>query len=292
MAAGPVIAILFALWVIYALLVEPYAVRVTRIELASPNLPRSFDGLHILQLSDVHSRSVGTRERRVELLVKDLNPDLVVCTGDLLDSGQLRDAPCRWLARLGGAYPPIMAVGNHDVDYPLTSAVSRSYLRARGLTVLVNESTRMERDGDYIEIVGVDDPHAARADLDLAMRQVNHDAFTILLAHSPDINRQIRQGTIDLVLSGHTHGGQVCLPLIGPLRTNVRKTSREWCTGLTRLNERTTLYVSRGVGVSGVPLRFLCPPELVSITLRSAAVDAATNSETAPMAASGTPSPK
>ncbi|MCS6884626.1 MAG: hypothetical protein NZ558_04290, partial [Blastocatellia bacterium] len=140
--------------------------------------------------------------------------------------------------------------------------------RAQGIRILRNSHERLERNGAAIYLIGVDDPHLWMDDLKKALRGVPADACKILLAHSADIWEEAVRSGVDLILSGHTHGGQVRLPLLGALIANTRKIPRAYAAGLFDLTDHTQLFVNRGLGHSTLPLRFLCRPQVAIVTLR------------------------
>lgn len=254
---------------VYAACIEPNLLRITRHHLHFPNLPASFDGLCVVHLTDIHCFRVGMRERRVARMVNHLSPDLIVCTGDLFDCGRLTREACCWLASLHSGHGVVMTLGNHDVRERISDGAVQRLLEIYGVKVLRNELIHLQHGQESIDVVGTADPHYGKADIEHVLRQLPQESFKIALAHSPDVHSLLTDSGVDLVLCGHTHGGQVCLPVIGPVLTNTWKTPRRLCSGLSLLNERTRLVVSRGVGIAtGLPFRFFCRPEIVSITLK------------------------
>jgi predicted MPP superfamily phosphohydrolase len=241
------------------------------------NLPDSFVGFRLVQISDIHL--VEWTEpwflHRVVDKVNKLAADLVVLTGDFISRGPrfvevaYRAMPVCAEALGGLSCPQRFAIlGNHDVTVD-SDLVIRA-LAARGISTLVNRFTSIERGGDHIFLCGVDDPGAGNPDLTSAT-PVHPDAPVILLAHEPDyadsVRRHPRFPVIDLMLSGHSHGGQVRLPFIGPLI--LPPMGQKYVTGLFRFSEMQ-LYVNRGIGTVSLPFRFDCPPEITEITLQRA----------------------
>ncbi len=254
---------------VYAACIEPNLLRITRHHLSFPNLPQAFDGFHIVHLADIHCFRAGKRERRVARMVKHLRPDIIVCTGDLFDCGRLTTEACRWLAGLDSGHGVFMTLGNHDVRTIISDGAIQRLLEIHGVKVLRNEFVHLHHGQESIGVVGTADPHYGKADIEHMSRNLMQATFNIALAHSPDVHTLLTDSGVDLVLCGHTHGGQVCLPLIGPVLTNTWRTPRRLCSGLSLLNVRTRLIVSRGVGIAtGLPFRFLCRPEVVFITLK------------------------
>ena len=241
------------------------------------NLPDSFVGFRLAQISDIHL--VEWTEpwflRRVVDEVNKLAADLVVLTGDFISRGprsmdvSYRAMPVCAEALSGLTCPQRFAVlGNHDVSVD-SDMVIRA-LAARGIPSLVNRFTTIERGSDHIFLCGVDDPGAGTPNLTSAT-PVHPDAPVILLAHEPDyadtVRRHPRFPLIDLMLSGHSHGGQVCLPFIGPLI--LPPMGQKYVEGLFRFSQMQ-LYVNRGIGTVSLPFRFDCPPEITEITLQRA----------------------
>jgi len=232
-----------------------------------PRLPAAFQGFRIVQLSDMH---VGPLLRRafVEEVVAATNalePDLVAVTGDLVDGSveELRDA----LAPMSGLRAPhgvVFSTGNHE--YYMGVGPWLDHLRGLGMRVLRNERVEVSRGDAAIDVAGIDDASARRfggghgADLDAALRGRDPGRPVVLLAHQPKQVADARRLGVDLQLSGHTHDGQLF-----PFRWLVRL-SFPRLAGLYRVGD-SLLYVSRGTGTWGPPLRFLAPPEVTLFTL-------------------------
>ena len=241
------------------------AVKVNERTLAFPDLPKAFDGYRILLLTDLHLDGLPELTDVLIEQVKDLDIDLCLFGGDIRMEVYGPMAPSiRLLKKLvkhirapDGVYG---VLGNHDCIELLPD------LEESGVTMLVNDGTHINRDDDTIWLAGVDDPHYYRcADLEQAYDTVPTDAFNILLAHSPELyNKAPGYGT-RLYLCGHTHGGQICLPGIGPVFTH-SSAPRYHAAGEWRYQGMTG-YTSTGAGASGIPLRFNCPGEIPLITL-------------------------
>jgi predicted MPP superfamily phosphohydrolase len=262
----------------YSFFIERSAIGLTQLELAFNRLPRAFDGFTILQISDLHIAHWTRLERKMEKLISGLEPDMLVLTGDNAVSSKGARLLREFLGRIRPNRETYLIYGNTENK--------REYGRRRredldwpGLHVLVNEHVPIERDGKKIILVGVDDPFTRHDDLDRALAGAPKDAFKLLLAHAPSIAGDARNAGIDLILSGHTHGGQIRFPLIGAIYPHLKK-YRRLIMGLFEGDRLSCIlkkdagemqvYVSRGIGISNLPLRFLCPPEIVHITLRTA----------------------
>ena len=224
----------------------------------SLRLPAAFDGFRLLQLSDLHADMSLAALERVGALVGDLPYDLCVITGDFRGAtggpfeAAMR-ATERLVRRLDG---PLLAVlGNHDCIDMVPA------LEAMGVRVLMNEAWSIDRGDEALHVAGVDDAHFYRMDnLDRALDAVPPDGFTVLLSHTPELWRQAAHSRVDLMLSGHTHGGQICLPGGMPLFLSA-KLPRRLGRGAWR-HHGLHGYTSVGCGSSVVPLRFNCPPEI------------------------------
>jgi hypothetical protein len=248
------------------------------VDIALPRLPPNLDGLTIAHLSDFHFDpyfSVTPIEAAIRI-VNDVKPDLVVLTGDFVTLPLLQtratvmDAvrqaePCADLLRQLHAPLGTWAVlGNHDVfTHPLHVDAS---LRESGIRVLRNRAAPLERGGSRIWLAGVDDVLAGGDDLDRALRGIPSVEAVILLVHEPDFADRAANYSVDLQLSGHSHGGQVRFPFVGALY--LPQLARKYPLGLREIG-RLKLYTNPGVGTLRIPVRWNCPPEVTLIRLRS-----------------------
>jgi predicted MPP superfamily phosphohydrolase len=233
-------------------------VRVKHNHVASPKLPASFDEFTILHLSDLHVDMCKDAMERVRELVRNLSYDLCVLTGDY--RGQTFgpfDATLEGMARMRDALvgPMLGVLGNHD------TICMAPGLEEMGIRLLLNESVTIERKGQRIHVAGIDDAHYYRVDnIEKAAGEIPHDAYSILLSHTPEIYRQAAHAGFDLLLGGHTHGGQICLPGGIPITLD-SVLPRSLGSGSWKYHEMDG-YTSVGAGSSVVPARFNCPPEI------------------------------
>lgn len=248
-------------------LTEPFRLTVEHTPIYLARLPRAFEGFRIVHLSDVHHgpfTSVKQIERAVET-ANSLQPDMIALTGDYVSKERAYAAPCaEMLGMLEARFGVFAVLGNHD--HWTDAALITDLFRAEGITMLVNEGMRFEKDGAAFWLAGVDDSMVGLEDLSLALAGAREDEMKLLLAHNPIILRKAARAGVDLVLSGHTHGGQVSLR---PERNDVVRPRRRVRQGLAR-QDQTQIYVTRGLGTVVLPVRFGCPPEVSLLELRCA----------------------
>jgi hypothetical protein len=261
-----------------AIIFEPNDPKVVSIEVSLSRLPRVFDGLTIGQISDFHYSDIcAIPIRKAVEILKKLQPDMVVLTGDFVTvplwANYLRDkrqvsesaGPCvRLLRELNPRMGIFAVLGNHDVNADHRGITE--IIESSGIPVLRNRSLAIEKDRARLWLAGVDDALEGHPDLSLALRDVPREEPVILLAHEPDFADEAAHHPIDLQLSGHSHGGQIWLPGIGapwlpPL-------GREYPRGLRKIGG-LTLYTNIGLGTIRLPVRLNCPPEITIIKLRT-----------------------
>ncbi len=266
---------------LYAGEFERHRIEISRRDIFLPGLPAAFDGFRVAQLSDIHLDQFTEpfMLRDAVNQVNRLNPDAVFLTGDYVTFGFLPTrfsiGPAWQCARLLNNLqcPNRYAVlGNHDVMISRKEVIAA--LSANGITVLDNAYLPIERAGGRFWLAGLDDPVVGNPDPGAAIpafiRNVPHEPI-VLLCHAPDYADHlvtIAAGqAVALMVSGHTHGGQVRLPFVGPIALPAM--GKKYVQGWFRFG-KLQLYVNRGLGTVGVPFRFDCPPEITLLTLRSA----------------------
>jgi uncharacterized protein len=239
----------------------------TETDIFMRRLPRAFDGLSIVHLTDIH-HSVYTPLETVEEtvhLANHLHPDLVALTGDYVTLSPSYIWPvARALGRLRARLGVFAVLGNHD--FQVDAGEITHALRAQRIRVLRNSHFALRSRGSTLWLAGVDDLWWDADDFHAALASVPSREAKILLCHNPIGIRQAVAHGVDFVLSGHTHGGQVRLPLVGSLRGR-SKLGERFVEGWNRL-DGTQIYISRGIGKSVVPLRLNCPPEIACLRLR------------------------
>ena len=261
---------------VYALFIEPDRLGVTRLELPAPNI---FPGrpLRILHLTDLHIISFGAYEQKVLDLVNAQQPDLIVLTGDYTHLDRGHEPPAiqaaqQFMRALHAPYGVYAINGNGDQN---SIAPTAMLVEGSDVVFLNNEVYRLPLESGELYLVGLSNHnHQMAGSIDQAMlaqlmAQVPSEAYSILLYHTPFLYNEAAQAHVDLYLAGHTHGGQIRIPFYGALIKALPQYPDPYDMGLHTFGD-TRLYVSRGIGVEGLSLprmRFLCPPELVLITL-------------------------
>jgi len=276
-----------------AFYVEPNRLVLERRTVPVPGLPPGLDGLEVVHLSDLHlGGRVGDREHRLVEAVRSLRAPVLVFTGDFLEED----------GALGNLVPLLMemtrdkrvfaVLGNADYARPRRTERLVAVLEGAGVTLLRNRAVTLSaqpaegrrggkggvanpaRGGEEggaashdgrLWLVGIDDPVTGRADLDQAFAEVEPGGPVVALVHSPDAALPAIARGASLVLCGHTHGGQINVPLLGPVHTATR-VGRRLARGLVPV-PGGSVYVNRGVGMTRIAARFLCPPEIAVLTL-------------------------
>ncbi len=259
------------LW--YSLIFEPNNIQVERISITIENLPEEFEGTKIAHLTDFHSYNFGEREKRVLEILEDIDPDFVFITGDFIDHKTKDINSCQEFWReLGNKYQgKIFGItGNHEYwNNDIEAKDFKNLLEESGIVVLDNKNEKIFQGDEYIYLLGVDDPHTGNDDLEKAAAGAEEDIPKILLAHSPDIVNDLeslKKEDVELILAGHTHGGQIVIPFVQPYWTPTKNHGR-YASGLFEIGG-TYLYVNRGIGMAVLPVRFNCPPEVTVIELK------------------------
>ena len=255
-----------------ALWFEPRKIVVRELELELPRWPPALDGLRIAMVSDLHAGGPHIdldRVERVAEVAASLRPDLFALLGDYIDPevtfGE-RVEPEPVAGRLGRVRPPLGSVavlGNHDwaADGPRVAGA----IRTAGIRVLENDAARLARVPEELWVAGLADATTRRPDVDRALAAVPDDAAVLLLSHDPDVFPRV-PARVALTLSGHTHGGQVDVPLVK--RSWIPSRFGERYAGGHVVEDGRHLVISRGVGNSRLPVRLGVPPEIVLMTLR------------------------
>ena len=239
-------------------------INVKELTIKFPDLPESFNGFRILHLSDLHIDSIPGFTAILIEKIKNLKFDTCLLTGDYRRdrSGSFSHIlkPLFILTKyIQAPFGTFAVLGNHD------TYLMAQYEQESGMELLINESVEITREGEKILITGTDDPYSFYSESALLSLETKGYDFKIAMVHTPELAKAASENGYDLYLCGHTHGGQICLkdgvPIISHQFQGKRFNHNQWNVG------KMTGYTSRGVGVSGIPIRFNCPAEVTLFTL-------------------------
>ena len=253
------------------------ALEVNEYKILSDKIPEAFSGFRIAQVADLHNAEFGEdNEMLIELLFQT-DPDMIVITGDLIDSRHTdMDIALDFAGKAVQIAPVYYVTGNHEARIP-EYAELKTGLTEAGVTVLENQKVQITRDGEHITLMGIQDPSFRTdylfGDSEIVSRQAitslqnESDGFTVLLSHRPELFDLYVDTGMDLVFSGHAHGGQFRLPVLGGLVAPNQGFFPKYDAGQF-IEENITMVVSRGVGNSIIPIRFNNRPEIVVAELK------------------------
>ena len=238
-------------------------------------LPEAFDGYRIAHISDLHNTQIGDNNEKLLETIRKAEPDIIAITGDLIDSRNTNIEIALHFAEEAMKIAPCYYVtGNHEARIPEYDDL-KSGLTGLGVVVLEDERLEIQRFGEKIAVIGVNDPSFetnylfgdAAAVLRLKLQEYkNENTYTVLLSHRPELLETYAQCGVDLVLSGHAHGGQVRIPFVGGLVAPNQGLFPKYDAGMF-MKENTTMIVSRGIGNSIIPIRVNNRPEVILIEL-------------------------
>lgn len=258
--------LVLAVWVLWgntALESNEYVLR-------SDRIPAAFSGFRIVQVSDLHNAQFGEGNEKLLALITGADPDIIVITGDLVDSRNTDIGIALEFVRDAAQIAPVYYVtGNHESRIDEYGTLQDGLVQ-RGVTVLRNEKLRLERSGEAITLMGMDDPSFQyRASLAiLEGLKDSADGYTVLLSHRPELFETYVACGMDLVFTGHAHGGQFRLPVVGGLIAPHQGFFPKYDAGLYTQGS-TNMLVSRGIGNSVCPIRFNNRPEIIVVQLES-----------------------
>ncbi len=290
------VPLLLVLWIVLIMAGDHFLITTSRYKVTSEKLPEDFDGFTVVQLSDIHIVRSQFQYDEILRKVKKEKPDLIALTGDLVDApgysksnGTNTELTVKLCGELAGIAPAYYIYGNHEMillDDPEKNPFKVAVEEA-GVKLLNVKAETIEKDGVTLNVCGLQDPSILykdpvlsqyndnksriEAELDIALAGLDTDNFTLVLSHRPELLDVYAEYPVDLVLSGHAHGGQFRLPvgrcgLIAPNQGWLPK----YTSGTYRSsNGGTEMIVSRGLGDSEIPVRFFNMPEIVSITIKN-----------------------
>ncbi|EJS07772.1 MULTISPECIES: metallophosphoesterase [Bacillus] len=251
-------------------------ISITEVKITSSKIPSSFKGYKILQISDLHNKKFGDNQDVLIQKVKSINPDIIAITGDLIDSKSYdAEMSMQVIRELVKEYPVYFVTGNHEKWSGKYNSLEKK-LKKQHVTVLRNEHVIIQKGGHEINLLGIDDPEFNTGDIDegsivkdaivKAKIETLPDRYNVLLSHRPEFLEEYAEEKVDLVLSGHAHGGQVRLPFIGGLVAPNQGILPKYTAGLYE-QQNTSMIVSRGLGNSIIPQRVFNRPEIVVVQL-------------------------
>ena len=264
-----IICVIWTIWGNTALELNTYTIE-------SEKLPKSFDGYKIAHVSDLHNNEMGENNENLLAMLKDSAPDIIAITGDIVDSRNTDIEIALQFANEAEKIAPCYYItGNHEARVSEYESLKKGLIEI-GVTVLEDKSISLEKSGEDITLMGVDDPSFITDYLlgddeevmqDKLSELKSENSYTILLSHRPELFKIYVENDIDLVLSGHAHGGQFRLPFVDGLYAPNQGLFPEYDSGLYT-EENTNMIVSRGIGNSLFPFRFNNRPEVILVKLK------------------------
>lgn len=263
-------------------------IQTTKYEIKSDKLPKAFDGFKIVQLSDVHNDYYGERLAELVAKVESEKPDIIAITGDLVDAQRYNvENTLAFIDEIKNIAPIYFVYGNHDLGINGDAYYERMVeeLEERGVKILNIKSSTIVKENESINIVGIQDPSTLygierlealdtyeeknKAMIEEVLdNKINKNGFTLMLAHRPEYFKIYKDYDLDLVLTGHAHGGQFRIPFIGGVYAPNQGIFPKYTSGIHEEND-TSMIISRGLGNSRFPIRIFNTPEIVSVTLKS-----------------------
>ena len=265
---------IFCLYLTY----ENQTLVTTEFEIVNEKIPESFDGYRIVHISDLHNTTFGKDNKKLIERIKTAEPDIIVMTGDMIDMYRTDvDVTVQLVEELVNISPVYFVSGNHDVKTAGREFLFTGFLEA-GVNILRNRSISLEKDGESITLIGIDDPKflddfLSGTDEENTKRTIesltaNEEEFKILLAHRPEMFDIYCDSGVDLVFSGHAHGGQINIPSKGGLVAPGQGWFPEYYEGIYE-KDNTKMIVNRGLGNSKFPFRIKNKPEIIITELKA-----------------------
>lgn len=271
-AIGIVVIIILGLFCYY----QNNDIKITNIDFKNDKISKEIDGYKILQISDLHNKQFGKDNKKLVKLTKEIKPDIIVITGDIIDSRRTNtDVAIRYINQIKTVAPIYYSPGNHE------SRISEyqdfeNRLAKQGVNILNDKSKSIKINNDSIDLIGVRDISFIKkenreeelSNIINNLKNKDDSNLSVLLSHRPDLIDLYAKEDIDLVFSGHAHGGQVRIPFIGGILAPDQGLFPKYTSGIYN-KDNTHMIVSRGLGNSLFPLRVFNKPELVVTTLKS-----------------------
>lgn len=242
----------------------------TEIAYESEKVPASFEGFRVTQVTDLHDGQFGENQQKLVEKVRATNPDVIFITGDVIDSRRYNlERSLQAVRQFVDIAEVYYVIGNHEVALNKVTEIYET-MTALGVHVLANDTVQLERAGDRLAIVGVEDPLMGRSVpdmLDIALEGVADETLTLLLSHRPEQFDSYVAQEMDVVFTGHAHGGQIRLPFIGGLVAPMQGIFPKYTAGVFEEDE-TFMVISRGLGNSIFPFRLFNLPQIIVIELQ------------------------
>ena len=256
-----------------------FKLETTKYTIENPDLPKSFDGYKIVHLSDLHNAEFGKNNKNLINVIKEEKPDAVFVTGDTIDGFYTNiQIPIDLFKEILKICDIYLVVGNHEIRSDTNQYLEFiDMLTEIGVIVLKDNSTHIERNGEKIQVIGLNDASNYKANYndnynEQIIETINNlddkESFSVLLSHHPELFDDYTKTNVDLVFSGHAHGGQFRLPFIGGVIAPEQGLFPKYTEGVFT-EDNTTMIVSRGLGNSIVPVRINNSPEIVVVTLKT-----------------------
>ena len=269
--------IIFIICIICLLIYLQYenkALEITTIEVEDSKIPKSFDNFSIIQISDLHDAKFGKNQKNLIERVKEIDPDIIVITGDFIDFSRYNiENSSDFISGVSDSYNVYYVPGNHEAALKSRYEEVRDNLQKAGATVLDNQNHKICKDNKCINLIGVQDiSFIENKDENILKNTIselkNESLYNILLSHRPNLWETYEKAGIDLVLSGHAHGGQIRLPFTNGLYAPDQGVFPQYTSGANEFGN-TLVVISRGLGNSRFPFRVNNRPEIVNIILHS-----------------------
>ena len=266
-----ILSAVIALWILTELVLSNTAVGATHYVFTSERLPEAFDGFKAAQISDLHNAEKGKDNSALVKILIEEKPDIIVFTGDMIDSSHTDTAVALSFAEKAVKIAPCYYVtGNHEARLGEVYDEFEKKLCKTGVTVLRDKAVNVFRGKSSIQLIGLDDPGFKSRDayaqegmtLSTLVELKDEHSFSVVLSHRPELFNAYTEAMADLVLSGHTHGGQIRLPFIGAVIAPDQGFFPKYDTGMFTQNN-TSMIISQGIGNSVIPIRFMSKPEVV-----------------------------
>ena len=275
----PFILLITLITIVVFLFIQNNFISITNIELQMAALPRSFDGFKIVHLSDLHSKKFGNDQQSLVSKIKKAKPNLILFTGDLVDSKYyVEENSLMLIKEIVKIAPVYFVTGNHE-KWSGNFHDLEQKLIVQGVKILRNDSVKIKRSEDEIQLIGIDDPsfnddmpyaydsNIATRELEKVLAKGNQSTFNILLSHRPELFSTYANSDIDLTFSGHAHGGQIRLPFIGGVIAPNQGFFPKYANG-KYTQKNSVMIVSRGLGNSIIPQRIFNRPQIIVATLK------------------------